>query len=792
MKAYAWLKMAPLALMAFVVTTLGSPRGMVFAQDELSLEDAQLARRYAPVLYFHPAELFRPQSVDVLVNTARLRQARRNWFDVNVLLSVPITDLFDYRDDSYALDAWYGDEGASDYKNYSAHRAYYQTVLSSEAGGPPIVTYAHVVRDEDPQHITIQYWLFYYYNDWFNKHEGDWEMVQVVLSAAGEPGWVVLSQHHGGTRRPWSAAQIEEGTHPAVYVALGSHANYFWGDETYPNGRTIGNTRVEIMDRTGMAGRIVPEVILIPGREEVEADPVGWRGLEWLPFAGHWGELAPQSDFGGPLGPADKGDQWERPYAWGLAQPLDVDTWYANRLRVAVTGEAAQDAIVTLQVAGGNALPWAETHGGVALLHTDPSPGAVIVADIQARPGLLYDLVASWPDVKTSRVTHYRFDDVPAGASGRASLTLSAGGPPVLIVAGAAQEIRPTSIEEEAVTWDAPDLVWVAEILPAPEVVRGVSLSLLASLLPALFYVGAIYWADRYEKEPRRLLAAAFFWGAIPALLVAIVVRLFFRLPVDLLGPEAVEAVRVGLAAPLVEETLKGVAVLYIALRYRLEFDNVLDGIIYGALVGLGFATTGNTLSYVGAFLLRGFSGLGSTIFIEGVLYGLNHAFYSALFGAGLGYARLARSRWQRWSIPLAAFVLAVASHALHNLVIRSAVGLNLLTVALTWVGVLLMVVLMCWSLRRQQRCLVIELVGEVPDEVYRTLITWEGRMRARWQAFRTEGLRGWRRREHVHQQCAELAFKKMQHQRRPDEPGLLEEVVRLRKQVRALVEGGS
>jgi RsiW-degrading membrane proteinase PrsW (M82 family) len=789
-KIYFWLKITLLALMTAVVITLRFPTGAVFAQDEPPVEDAELARLYAPVLYFHPAELFRPQSVDVMVNTARLRQARRNWLDVNVLPHVSISDLFDYHDDSYALDAWYGDEGASDYKNYSAHRAYYQAVLSPEAAGPPIVAYAHIVRDEDPQHTTIQYWLFYYYNDWFNKHEGDWEMVQVVLSAAGEPEWVVLSQHHGGTRRPWGAAQIEKGTHPAVYVALGSHANYFWGDETYPNGQTIGNARLEIMDRTGIAGRIVPDVILIPNREEVEADPAGCRGLEWLPFAGHWGELAPQSDFSGPLGPADKGDQWERPYAWGMAQPLDADTWYTNRLRVTVTGEAAEGAWVTLQAANGDALPSAETLGNVALLHTDPPPGAVIVADIEVPPGLLYGLVATRPDAETSQVTRYRFDDVPLSASGRASLMLRADEPPTLIVAGVSQEVRPTT-EVETVTWDAPDLVWLVGILPASDVIRGVTMSLLAGLLPMLLYVGALYWADRYEKEPKRMLAAAFLWGAIPALLVAIAVRLFFRLPVDLLGPEAIEAVRAGLVAPLVEEALKGVAVIFIAVRYRLEFDNVLDGIIYGAMVGFGFAMTGNTLSYLGAFLLRGFGGLSSTIFVEGVLYGLNHALYSALFGAGLGYARLARQRWQRWSIPLATFVLAVVSHALHNLAIRNAVGLNPLTVVATWAGVLVIVVVIVWSLKRQQRCLVAELVSEVPDAVYRTLTIRGGRSRAQWRALWLEGLHGWRRARRIHQQCAELAFKKMQHRQRPDEPGLLEEILRLREEVKALVDEG-
>jgi RsiW-degrading membrane proteinase PrsW (M82 family) len=349
--------------------------------------------------------------------------------------------------------------------------------------------------------------------------------------------------------------------------------------------------------------------------------------------------------------------------------------------------------------------------------------------------------------------------------------------------------VRPPTVELSPATWDAPDLVWVVGVIPAAEVLKGVTLSLLAGLLPTLVYVGLLYWADRYEKEPARLLAAAFLWGAVPAVLVAITVRLFFQLPIDLLGPGALEAVRAGLVVPLVEEALKGAVILFIAWRYRLEFDNVLDGIIYGAMVGFGFAMTANVLSYLGAFLLHGFAALGGTVFVEGVLYGTNQALYSAIFGAGLGYARLARHRWQRWAVPLAAFGLAVAAHALHSSALRTATGWNLATIVLTWAGVLVMVAVIVWSLRRQRRCLETELVGEVPDEVLHSVTSWRGRTRAQWRALLRDGLRGlaWVRR--LHQQCAELAFKKMQRRQRPDEPGLPEEVRRLRRELKAFVE---
>jgi hypothetical protein len=65
-------------------------------------------------------------------------------------------------------------------------------------------------------------------------------------------------------------------------------------------------------------------------------------------------------------------------------------------------------------------------------------------------------------------------------------------------------------------------------------------------------------------------------------------------------------------------------------------------------------------------------------------------------------------------------------------------------------------------------------------------------RIRALWRALSQGGLRGLERMRHTFQLCAELAFKKMQHRQRPDEPGLLEEVRRLRKEVKALVNGGT
>jgi len=76
-----------------------------------------------------------------------------------------------------------------------------------------------------------------------------------------------------------------------------------------------------------------------------------------------------------------------------------------------------------------------------------------------------------------------------------------------------------------------------------------------------------------------------------------------------------------------------------------------------------------------------------------------------------------------------------------------------------------------------------------VPEAIYETVTALGRRRRVLWQALRRDGLRGWRQARSFHQLCAELAFKKLQRRKQEDEPGLQEEIARLRSEVRKLVE---
>jgi hypothetical protein len=183
------------------------------------------------------------------------------------------------------------------------------------AARPPAV-YAHVTTDPDyPGQLALQYWMFYVYNDWNNLHEGDWEMIQLNFDADDPaqalnqtPTLVGYSQHEGGEKASWDDPKLQkvDGTHPVVYPADGSHANFF-DSELYLG--ASGEQGVGC-DDTRNAGLVMsPAVRTIPG-DQATAD----SEFPWIGFQGRWGEQQP-AFFNGPTGPNLK-TQWIAPITW--------------------------------------------------------------------------------------------------------------------------------------------------------------------------------------------------------------------------------------------------------------------------------------------------------------------------------------------------------------------------------------------------------------------------------------------------------------------------------------------
>jgi len=205
-------------------------------------------------------------------------------------------------------------------------------------------------------------------------------------------------------------------------------------------------------------------------------------------------------------------------------------------------------------------------------------------------------------------------------------------------------------------------------------------LSVVAAFVPAIGYSWLVLRLDRYEKEPRRAIIGAFAWGAIGAVALAIILEaisgsiLMFAIRSD-----AASFVSTAIGAPIIEEATKAIALIALLVGFRSELDNVLDGLIYGALIGLGFAMTENTLYFGAEHLRDGAHGLGRLFIARVVISGFGHAMYTATTGSAVGWSREQTGRpVMRRVVPVLGWSLAVGQHAVWNaslLVIDGLVG---------------------------------------------------------------------------------------------------------------------
>ena len=188
----------------------------------------------------------------------------------------------------------------------------------------------------------------------------------------------------------------------------------------------------------------------------------------------------------------------------------------------------------------------------------------------------------------------------------------------------------------------------------------------ICAVLLGVPYLLIILWLDRNEKEPPWLLATAFLWGAVISTMVSCVFNTSFGCVAQgVFGPLG-GLLTASFSAPFIEEITKGLALVAIFLFFKKEFDNVLDGIVYGAVVGLGFAVFENWLYYVQ--ICNSVEDVFYLAFIRGVVAGVgSHACYTALFGIGIGLFRVMRSGGTRWLMPPLFLALAMFVHFSWN-----------------------------------------------------------------------------------------------------------------------------
>ncbi|MEU6750162.1 PrsW family intramembrane metalloprotease [Spirillospora sp. NPDC046719] len=195
----------------------------------------------------------------------------------------------------------------------------------------------------------------------------------------------------------------------------------------------------------------------------------------------------------------------------------------------------------------------------------------------------------------------------------------------------------------------------------------GFWVGVVLAILPIPALVALALTLDRLEPEPPRALIFAFMWGAGVAVLGALVLNTLGLLyvTVPIFGETKGHFVSATFGAPVIEESLKG-AVLFGMLWFRRnEIDGFADGIIYAAMVGLGFAMMENITYYMRAFEDGGAQQLQTVFILRGLIAPLSHPLFTSMTGLGVAYA--ATHRRGQIAAPVLGLLGAMILHGLWN-----------------------------------------------------------------------------------------------------------------------------
>jgi RsiW-degrading membrane proteinase PrsW (M82 family) len=327
----------------------------------------------------------------------------------------------------------------------------------------------------------------------------------------------------------------------------------------------------------------------------------------------------------------------------------------------------------------------------------------------------------------------------------------------------------------------------------------GFLISLVLGFIPCFFFAIFIYWLDRYEKEPKALLGGVFFWGALVAAGLAFVINTSLEVGIYFFtgSQRASEVTTSSLVAPVVEEILKGFAVLLVFWVFRTEFDSVLDGIIYAGVTALGFAATENAYYiYNFGYLKHGWSGILALFFIRVIIVGWQHPFYTSFTGIGLALARLSRNAAIRIFAPLLGLSAAIFTHGFHNTLadlLPTGSGIVIGSI-FDWTGWLMMFVFILVMIRQERNLLIKYLkneidVGVISENQYKTACSAFAQTRARWSSLASGSYRSTNR---FYSICGELAHKKRQLIEFGEEKANSQIVEQLREELRFLTPKAS
>lgn len=198
--------------------------------------------------------------------------------------------------------------------------------------------------------------------------------------------------------------------------------------------------------------------------------------------------------------------------------------------------------------------------------------------------------------------------------------------------------------------------------------VTGAGLPIIYALVPLPLLWLAYWWLDRYEPEPRRYKIAAFVWGGVVAVAIALVLQIWVQSQFDLSDETMASFI-----APATEEPAKCLFLVLTLVRARRVIDGILDGLILAGLVGIGFAFVENigyyAVSYLGSpdIPIAGARGATTTFIVRGLFSPFAHPLFTSAFGIAIGLAVTRKHWWSKVSLLVLGLAGSMLLHGLWN-----------------------------------------------------------------------------------------------------------------------------
>lgn len=181
---------------------------------------------------------------------------------------------------------------------------------------------------------------------------------------------------------------------------------------------------------------------------------------------------------------------------------------------------------------------------------------------------------------------------------------------------------------------------------------------LILSLAP-VFIIGAyIYFRDKYEKEPIRLLLLALFLGALTVIPILFLEQ-FLNGFTQLFSGLSAAAWNAFVVAAFSEELFKYIA-LFLLIWKSPEFNEKFDGIVYAVFVSLGFAAVENVLYVTGSGYSTGFA-RAITAVPAHAIFGITMGFY---FGMAKFYEK------KQKQLKLKALLYPILLHGIYDFIL--------------------------------------------------------------------------------------------------------------------------